>query len=95
MRENTSSWSSCGQAKFINAYPKLLKGRRYNLIDVLDARRRGKGEIVPTFASAEALQEHTKETAAFFPRYHIAAGSLLKCVLRRPPSIESANTTKG
>ncbi|KAF2181268.1 hypothetical protein K469DRAFT_261537 [Zopfia rhizophila CBS 207.26] len=77
------------------ACEKLLKGRLFNLVDVIDAHRRGKGEVVHTFASAEALEEHTKKAAAFFPRYHVAAGSLLKCVLRRPPSMESLDTTKG
>ncbi|KAF5850170.1 hypothetical protein GGP41_002411 [Bipolaris sorokiniana] len=63
---------------------KLLKSRLFNLVDVVDAHRRGKGEVVQTFASVEALEEHTKKAAAFFPRYHVAAGSLLKRVLRKP-----------
>lgn len=66
------------------ACEKLLKSRLFNLVDVVDAHRRGKGEVVQTFASVEALEEHTKKAAAFFPRYHVAAGSLLKRVLRKP-----------
>lgn len=37
-----------------------------------------------TFPSAEALEEYTRKKAAYFPRYHGAAGRLLKCVLRKP-----------
>ncbi|KAF1992676.1 hypothetical protein P154DRAFT_625930 [Amniculicola lignicola CBS 123094] len=77
------------------ACEKLLKSRLFNLVDVIDTHRRSKGEVVQTFASAEALKEHTKKTAAFFPHYHVAAGSLLKRVLRKPPSMESLNTTNG
>jgi hypothetical protein len=84
---------STGKEYFTNAYPQLLKSRHFNLVDVLDAHRRGKDEPVQTFASAEALEEHTKKTAAFFPRGHVAAGSLLKRVLRRPPITVSADTT--
>jgi hypothetical protein len=66
----------------------LLKSRYFNLVDVIDAHRRGKDETVQIFASAEALEEHTKKTAAFFPRYHVAAAGLLKRVLRRIPGTE-------
>jgi len=80
-----AGWEAC---------EKLLKSRHFNLVDVIDAHRRGKNETVQTFASAEALKAHTKKTAAFFPRYHVAAGSLLKCVLRRLPATKSADTPK-
>jgi hypothetical protein len=70
-----------------------LKSRHFNLVDVIDVHRRDEGETVQTFANAEALAEHTKKTAAFFPRHHVAAGSLLKLVLRRLPDTERASTT--
>jgi hypothetical protein len=71
-----------------------LKSKHFNLVDVLDARHRDKGEVVQTFASAEAASEHTKKTAAYFPRGHPAAGGLLKCVLRRLPDIQNTNVMK-
>jgi hypothetical protein len=64
---------------------QLFKGRLCNLVDVLDAYRRGKGEIAPIFANMTALEEHTKRLAAYFPRYHETSGGLLKRVLRKAP----------
>jgi hypothetical protein len=87
--------SNIQQALLTNGYPQLFKSRLFNLVDVVDAHRRGKSDVVPTFANAEELEEYTKKTAAYFPRYHEAAGNLLKRVLRKPPSTESSDTTKG
>lgn len=78
-----SRWEAC---------EKLLKSRHFNLIDVIDAHRRGKNETVQTFATAEELYQHTKNTAAYFPKYHEASGSLLKCVLRRLPITGGTDT---
>jgi hypothetical protein len=87
--------SNIQQALLTNINPQLLKSRLFNLVDVVDAHRRGKNDVVPTFANVEALEEYTKKTAAYFPRYHEAAGNLLKRVLRKPPSTKSSDMTKG
>jgi hypothetical protein len=55
-------------------------------VDLVDAHRRGESETIQTFASAEALEQYTKDNAAYFPRYHGAAGNLLRRVVRRLPA---------
>ncbi|KAI5926605.1 hypothetical protein F4810DRAFT_707693 [Camillea tinctor] len=69
-----------------------LKERYFNLVDVVDAHRRGKNEPVQTFATAEELEEYTKKHAAYFPLNHRSAGAFLRRVLRKnkPPAVGSA-----
>ncbi|MCJ1409438.1 hypothetical protein MMC19_003519 [Ptychographa xylographoides] len=85
---------STGQQRYSNAYLQLLKSRHFSLADAVDVRRRGQVEPIPTFASEEALLQHINRTAAYFPRWHVAAGSLLKRVLKRVPLTEKVDTMK-
>ncbi|KAF8860661.1 hypothetical protein BDZ45DRAFT_648456 [Acephala macrosclerotiorum] len=78
-----ASWEEC---------ENILKSRHFNLVDLLDAHRRGETETIQTFASAEALEQYTKDNAAYFPRYHEAAGNLLRRVLRSLPTSRDENT---
>ncbi|KAF4631805.1 hypothetical protein G7Y89_g6318 [Cudoniella acicularis] len=72
---------------------KVLKSRHFNLVDLVDVHRRGENETIRTFASAEALEQYTRDNAAYFPRYHEAAGNLLRRVLRRFPVSRGDNAT--
>lgn len=60
-----------------------MESRHFNMVDVIDARRRGNGEA-QVFATNEALQEYTRRTGSHFPHGHPKAGLLLRLVLRRP-----------
>lgn len=64
--------------------PQSLKTRYFNLVDLIDTRRRGSG-IAQAFPTKEALQEYTRRTASYFPYHHPKAGNLLRRLLRRRP----------
>ena len=67
-----------------------MKDRYFNLVDLIDARRRERG-VVQTFPTKEALQEYTMSTASYFPYRHLKAGNLLRQLLSRKPHL---NTTR-
>ena len=59
-----------------------MKERHFNLVDVVDARRRGEG-VAQVFSTEEALREYTIKTASYFPRGSPKAGNLLWRLLRK------------
>jgi hypothetical protein len=63
--------------------PKALKKQHFNLVDLIDVRRRGT-EIVQVFPTKEALWEYTKRTASYFPYNNPKAGNLLRKLLSEP-----------
>jgi len=62
-------------------------------VDLIDARRHGSGEV-REFATKEALQEHTRQTASYFPYNHPKAGNLLKRLVRKDRQITMSNVSK-
>ncbi|CAF9929791.1 MAG: hypothetical protein HETSPECPRED_007451 [Heterodermia speciosa] len=62
---------------------QYLHNRHFNIIDVVDARRRGDG-IAQVFPTKGLLQEYTKRTASHFPYDSPKAGYLLSRLVRQP-----------
>ena len=70
--------------------PQALHKQHFNLVDLVDARRRGDvpAQVFPT---EEALLECTKRTASYFPRDISKAGKLLRKLLRKPRNAMAGN----
>ena len=60
-----------------------------DLVDVFDT-----DDIVTVFPTVQALSTYTKDTGKYFPRDHIAAGSLLRYLLRQilNPQMDGSGT---
>ena len=52
-----------------------------NIVDLVDTK--GTGKRVPTYKTVDELADYTKATKKFFPREHVAAGGLLRLLLRQ------------
>ena len=59
-----------------------MKNRHFNLVDMIDVRRRGNG-VAQVFSTEEALHEYTVKTARYFPRGSPKAGNLLRRLLQK------------
>ncbi|KAF5354968.1 hypothetical protein D9756_005614 [Leucocoprinus leucothites] len=69
----------------------IIEGKFINLVDLVDARD-DPSRSIPHFISEVELSKYTLSEHKVFPREHVAAGSLLKYLLRH---IISPNANRG
>ncbi|KAK7686019.1 hypothetical protein QCA50_010830 [Cerrena zonata] len=62
---------------------KALANVHVNLVDLVDARRRGRRGDVKVYETVQQLRKYTRKTGKYFPRQVAKAGGVLRGLLRR------------
>lgn len=62
---------------------QTLANVHVNLVDLVDARRRGRRGDVKVYETVQQLRKYTRKTGKYFPRQVAKAGGVLRGLLRR------------